>query len=132
MLYEVITCPAQQSAIRSRGYAKRRSLLGKRAQGLVAKAGVWYLVCARNEAIQVHRVSNLLDVQVADDSFRHPADFDLAEFWDGWCREYESLQVRFTATVRVAPNFVAELPRRFGHQMHEQIAQAGPPDKEVV
>lgn len=96
--------------------------------GLVAKAGVWYLVCARNEAIQVHRVSNLLDVQVSDDSFRHPADFDLAAFWDNWCREYESLQVRFAATVRVAPNFVAELPRRFGHQMHEQIAQAGPPD----
>lgn len=98
--------------------------------GLVAKAGVWYLVCARNEAIQVHRVSNLLAVCVADDSFRHPADFDLAEFWHTWCEEYESLLACFTVTVRVAPGFVSELPRRFGNQMHEKISLAGPPDEE--
>jgi len=30
--------------------------------GLVAKAGVWYLVCARNDRLHVHRVSDLLDV----------------------------------------------------------------------
>ncbi len=98
--------------------------------GLVAKAGVWYLVCARNEAIQVHRVSNLLAVQVVDESFEHPADFNLAQFWDNYCRDYESLLARFTVTVRVATNFIAELPRRFGSQMHEKIAQAGPPDDE--
>jgi len=97
--------------------------------GLVAKAGVWYLVCARNEVIHVHRASDLLEARIADDAFEHPADFDLARFWDGWCREYESLQARFTATVRVAPNFVSELPRRFGSQMHNKIAQAGPPDE---
>lgn len=98
--------------------------------GLVAKAGIWYLVCARNEAIHVHRVSNLLDVRVADESFEHPADFVLAEFWSNWCQAYESLLARFTATVRVAPSFVPELPRRFGSQMHNKIAQAGPPDVE--
>ncbi|MAU01897.1 MAG: transcriptional regulator [Anaerolineaceae bacterium] len=98
--------------------------------GLVAKAGVWYLVCARNETVHVHRVANLLDVQVTDESFAHPATFELARFWNDWCREYESLRVRFTAVVRVAPGFIPELPRRFGHQMHEKIAQAGPPDEE--
>ena len=96
--------------------------------GLVAKAGVWYLVCARGERIHVHRVAHLLDVQVAEDAFTYPAEFDLARYWQSWCAEYESLQAHFTATVRVAPSFVPELARRFGKQVHEKIAQAGPPD----
>ena len=96
--------------------------------GLVAKAGVWYLVCARGERIHVHRVAHLLDVQVAEDAFTYPAEFDLARYWQSWCAEYESLQAHFTATVRVAPGFVPELARRFGQQVHEKIAQAGPPN----
>jgi len=95
--------------------------------GLVAKAGVWYLVCARGERIHVHRVAHLLDVQVAEDAFTYPAEFDLARYWQSWCAEYESLQAHFIATVRVAPSFVPELTRRFGQQIHEKTAQAGPP-----
>ena len=94
--------------------------------GLVAKAGVWYLVCARGERIHVHRVAHLLDVQVAEDAFTYPAEFDLARYWQSWCAEYESLQAHFRATVRVAPGFVPELARRFGKQVHEKIARAGP------
>lgn len=97
--------------------------------GLVAKAGVWYLVCARQQAVRVHRVSDLLEVQIAEETFVHPPDFDLAAFWQEWCTEYESLLTGFTATVRVAPEFVPELPRRFGSQIHHKIAQAGPPDE---
>ncbi|MBK8901123.1 MAG: WYL domain-containing protein [Anaerolineaceae bacterium] len=103
--------------------------------GLVAKAGVWYLVCARqqagarSQAVRVHRVSDLLEVQIAEETFDHPLDFDLPAFWQAWCLEYESLLTGFTATVRVAPEFVPELPRRFGSQIHHKIAQAGPPDE---
>ena len=103
--------------------------------GLVAKAGVWYLVCARQEtaaraeAVRVHRVSDLLEVQIAEVTFDHPADFDLATFWQRWCAEYESLLTGFTATVRVAPEFLPELPRRFGSQIHQKIAQAGTADE---
>jgi predicted DNA-binding transcriptional regulator YafY len=98
--------------------------------GLVAKAGVWYLVCARNEAMHVHRVSDLLDVRLSDESFERPASFDLAAFWAEWCIEYETLLADFTATVRVAPDFVPELSRYFGNYIHTKIAQAGPPDAE--
>lgn len=97
--------------------------------GLVAKAGVWYLVCSRHEARHVHRVSDLLVVHTADESFVYPADFDLAEFWSRWCQEYESLLVGFTVRVRVAPNFVSELPWHFGNQISDKLAQAGPPDE---
>jgi predicted DNA-binding transcriptional regulator YafY len=98
--------------------------------GLVAKAGVWYVVCARDEAIHVHRVSDLLDVRAADESFERPANFDLAGFWGQWCAEYEMFLSDFTATVRVAPRLVPELPRHFGSYIHSKIAQAGPPDAE--
>lgn len=96
--------------------------------GLVAKAGVWYLVYARNDAIRVHRVSDLLDVSISAESFKRPAGFDLAAFWGEWCAEYEAFLSDFTATVRVAPPFIPELPRYFGNHIHTKIAQAGPPD----
>ncbi|MBN1483660.1 MAG: WYL domain-containing protein [Chloroflexia bacterium] len=98
--------------------------------GLVAKAGVWYLVCARNERLHVHRVSNLLDVRLAEESFERPAGFDLASFWEAWCAEYERFLSDFRATVRVAPDFVPELARYFGHHVQSQVSRAGPPDAE--
>lgn len=98
--------------------------------GLVAKAGVWYVVCARNDAMQVHRVSGLLDVRLSDESFERSADFDLAAFWETWCTEYEALLSDFTVTVRVAPDFVPVMPRYFGNAIHAKIEEAGPPDGE--
>ena len=97
--------------------------------GLVAKAGVWYVVCGRKEAIHVHRVSDLLLVNAADETFVHPADFDLAAFWSNWCEAYESLLDCFTVKVRVAPTFIAELPWHLGNQIHNKLSQAGPPDE---
>lgn len=98
--------------------------------GLVAKAGAWYLVCARGERMHVHRVSDLLDVRLSDEGFERPAGFDLVAFWNRWCSEYEMFHSDFNARVRVAPGFISELPRYFGHSIHERVAQAGPPDEE--
>jgi predicted DNA-binding transcriptional regulator YafY len=98
--------------------------------GLVAKAGIWYLVYAINGAVRVHRVSDYLDVRVTEESFERPAGFDLESFWEEWCAEYETLLSDFTATVRVAPAFVPQLPRYFGSVIHAKVAQAGPPDAE--
>jgi predicted DNA-binding transcriptional regulator YafY len=98
--------------------------------GLVAKANVWYLVCARNGRIRAHRVSHLLDARMSDESFERPQDFDLAAFWKEWCTEFEEGRPYYPVTARVAPDFVSELPRHFGQQIHDAIAQAGPPDDE--
>jgi predicted DNA-binding transcriptional regulator YafY len=98
--------------------------------GLVAKAGVWFMVCGRNDRVHVHRVSDLLDVRVEDVSFARPAGFNLVEFWEQWCREYETLLSLFTATVRVAPGILPQLPQYFGSQIHTKVAQAGPSDAE--
>jgi len=98
--------------------------------GLVAKAGVWYLVFTRNSAIRVHRVSDLLNVHMSDEHFERPAGFNLAAFWEEWCSEHETLLFDYSVTVRVSPGFIPELPRYFGSQIHTKIAQAGPPDAE--
>jgi predicted DNA-binding transcriptional regulator YafY len=98
--------------------------------GLVAKAGVWYLVCARNDTLNVHRVSNLLDVRVSEESFQRPANFNLARFWEEWCAGYEKFLSDFTATLRVAPSFIPELPRYFGNAIRKKIEESGMPDSE--
>ena len=96
--------------------------------GLVAKAGVWYLVCARSGGIGVHRVSDLQDVSISADPFERPSDFDLEVFWIEWCAEHERFFSSFKATVRVSPRLIPALPRYFGSAIHTRIAASGPPD----
>ena len=98
--------------------------------GLVAKAGVWHLVCLRNERMVVHRVSDLIDVRLSNESFERPVDFNLEKYWSAWCTAYEEVLSDFSATVKVAPDFISVLPRYFGNDVCDQIAQAGSLDAE--
>jgi predicted DNA-binding transcriptional regulator YafY len=96
--------------------------------GLVAKASTWYLICARNGHVRALRVSRILDAHLADERFERPADFDLAAFWRAWCAGIERSRPSYPVTVRVAPEFIAWLPRLFGEQIRDEMAQADPPD----
>jgi predicted DNA-binding transcriptional regulator YafY len=98
--------------------------------GLVAKAGIWYLVYARNETIDVQRVSSLMDVTLTDQSFEYPEGFNLESFWKNWSSNTERLLSGFTVLVRVSPEFIPMLPRYFGSGMQNRISQADPPDKQ--
>lgn len=97
--------------------------------GLVAKAGIWYLVYGLNGGVHVLRISNVSDAQPSDGPFERPTNFDLARFWEKHCADYEANRPLYLATVRVAPNLVPELPRLFGDHIREQIARTGPPDE---
>jgi len=97
--------------------------------GLVAKAGVWYVVCRRNGCMRVYRVSRVMDARFTDETFERPADFDLAAFWKQSCEELEAGQPCYTATVRVAPDLAPYLPHYFGDEIRRQI-QAATPDEE--
>ena len=102
--------------------------------GLVAKAGVWHLVCvpvlARASGpgaggrLRVYRVSDLLDVRLTGERFERPADFDLAAFWAGWCAEAETRRRLFLATVRVSPELAGGLSLHFGDRVRDQVAAA--------
>ncbi len=98
--------------------------------GLVAKAGIWYLVYRRGEALRVQRVSRLLDAREGKQSFERPAGFDLATFWQDWCAEQERSRFYYVVTTRISPRLLPELPRLFGDRLRERIALAEPPDDE--
>ncbi len=98
--------------------------------GLVAKAGVWYVVFARKGRTGVHRVSDLVDARLSDETFERPPDFSLAAFWEQWCAEQEKGGSAYAVLVRVAPDFVPALPIYLGEGIRSRIANAGPPDSE--
>ncbi len=97
---------------------------------MVAKAGVWHLVCAANDRLRVYHVSEFLDARILDETFTRLADFDLAAFWENWCAAREKSYSDFRVVVRVAPNFIPALPFYLGDSLREKVAQAGPPDAE--
>jgi predicted DNA-binding transcriptional regulator YafY len=98
--------------------------------GLVVKAGRWYLVYARQGAIFVHRVSELLDIKLTQEKFSHPAGFDLVDFWRGWCHDYESILTDFIVTLRVNPDFLPHLRNALGSQVDRNILGSTQPDEE--
>lgn len=99
-----------------------------RPLGLVAKASVWYLVYALDDAFRVVRVSHLISVEALDETFIRPPGFDLASFWRTWCEEVSSLPP-FIAVVRISPELAAELPRFFGSAVIQDISHAQPDEK---
>ena len=56
--------------------------------GLVAKGRIWYLIAMIEGDYRTYRVSRILDVQVTGNSFKRPADFKLADFWEQSTREF--------------------------------------------
>jgi predicted DNA-binding transcriptional regulator YafY len=96
--------------------------------GLVAKASVWYLVASIGEEMRVYRVSRIRTVQVLEERFERPGDFDLAAYWNTWSHEFETTRPRYEVRLRISPNLVDFLPQIWGEGIRERIAQADPPD----
>jgi predicted DNA-binding transcriptional regulator YafY len=65
--------------------------------GLVSKAGVWYLVARRDGELRTYRVSRVQSVDVADETFVRPEDFDLPRYWAESVASFEAV----TPPVRV-------------------------------
>lgn len=89
--------------------------------GLVAKAGVWYLVCGSHAQVRVYKVSELLDATITEEASWRPADFDLGAFWKDWCTQQEASRSVYKVTVRVAPGFIPWLPVYFGEHVKDKI-----------
>lgn len=97
--------------------------------GLVAKGPTWYLVCARDDQVRVHRLAHVLDARVSDETFERPPGFDLAAFWEEWCAGVEARRPVYTVTARVSPELRSVLPQHFGQEILPATAQAGRPDE---
>jgi predicted DNA-binding transcriptional regulator YafY len=98
------------------------------AYGLVAKAGVWYLVAARSGAWRVYRVSRVLSAAVSGEGFQRRPGFDLAAYWGQWCAEFEAGLPRYPATVRLTPAAASILPFVMGEGVRRLLEEVGPAD----
>jgi len=73
--------------------------------GLVLKAGIWYLaaqVGTDKRGVRTYRLSNILDLEITDEPFERPADFDLAAWWLASTRRFEKELAVDTAQLRVS------------------------------
>jgi predicted DNA-binding transcriptional regulator YafY len=68
--------------------------------GLVAKGSVWYLVAAIDGDVRSYRVSRIRELQILEESFVRPPDFDLAAYWKSSAAEFRSRLPRFEVLIR--------------------------------
>jgi predicted DNA-binding transcriptional regulator YafY len=71
--------------------------------GLVLKGGNWYLVAAVKAQPRTYRVSNILHLDVLEQSFQRPPRFDLGRFWSAAAKTFEAGLLRERAVVRLSP-----------------------------
>lgn len=94
--------------------------------GLVAKSHIWYVVAARDVGMRVFRVSRIQTLTLTAESFERPPDFDLADFWLEWCRNFETSLQRWPVTMRISPSLAPHLPALWG-QWAQTLLDAAPP-----
>ncbi len=77
--------------------------------GLVAKAGIWYLVAAHDDDMRVFRADRMLGLDVGAQTFARPPGFDLDAFWRTWSDAYEKTLPGIPVDLRVAPDAVEDV-----------------------
>jgi len=90
--------------------------------GLVAKAGVWYLVSANHIGYCVYRVSRIQSIATTGEHFARATDFDLADYWSEYCTQVEHAHPQYAIPLRLAPDEVPTFPQtlhNWGYQLIE-------------
>ncbi|MCX5359209.1 WYL domain-containing protein [Streptomyces sp. NBC_00124] len=82
--------------------------------GLVAKAGVWYLIAASDKGVRAHRAARIAHAAPLPETFLRPDGFDVTQFWTRWTAEFEASLDRLRVTVRLSKAGLATLPAVLG------------------
>jgi predicted DNA-binding transcriptional regulator YafY len=77
--------------------------------GLVLKAGVWYLVGRVEGDPRTYRLSSILELELLEERFERPSEFDLAGYWTESARRFETDIYRDTAVLRADPSALPRL-----------------------
>jgi predicted DNA-binding transcriptional regulator YafY len=85
--------------------------------GLVAKAGVWYLVADTDAGRRTFRLSRVRGVVVTDEPAERPEGFDLAETWKEIVDSIDERRTWFEASALVEPEAVSWLRASYGSRM---------------
>src|ERR1700749_4313394 len=97
--------------------------------GLVLKAGIWYLAAQVGNGVRTYRLSNILDLEIGDESFERPAGFDLAAWWQASTKRFEKELAVDTAQLRVSASGLKAL-RDLGAAVAQAAeASASAPDE---
>ncbi len=70
--------------------------------GLVQKAGLWYLVAMASGRPRTYRASNILKLDLLDESFVRPDGFDLPRYWLDRRDVFEADLARHEAVIRIS------------------------------
>ena len=93
--------------------------------GLVLKAGEWYLVADVSGARRTYRIAKILELELLEERFERPKDFDLAAHWQRELRRFEASLRREEAVLRVSSAAIPAL-RRLGADIAEAVLAAMP------
>ncbi len=77
--------------------------------GLVAKAGIWYLVARYGADMRTFRAERILGVDELDERFTRPDGFDLVEYWREWTAKFEDSLPAYPVIIRVASDALEEV-----------------------
>ncbi|MFF0815020.1 helix-turn-helix transcriptional regulator [Rhodococcus sp. NPDC003318] len=96
--------------------------------GLVAKAGVWYLVAAHRARVLSYRVTRIVSAENLGVPAERPDDFDLASWWAESTAAFDRSLLRYPCRVRLSPASWRALPAAVGTEAARVVP--GPPDTE--
>lgn len=70
--------------------------------GLVLKNAIWYLVARHLGNFRTYRVSEIASIEMLEETFAVPDDFDLPAYWNASKRRFEDNLYRSSATLRLS------------------------------
>ncbi len=94
--------------------------------GLVAKAGVWYLVAQHRGRTLSYRVSRIVEATALDEPATRPGAFDLPTWWAESVAEFDRELLQFDCRVRLSATAWRRLPHVIG--VEAARVEPGPPD----
>lgn len=71
---------------------------------IVLKGGKWYLVARGGDLVRTYRVHQVLHLTVLFETFDRPKDFDLADYWRCFLKEFRTRLYQGEATIRLSPH----------------------------
>lgn len=93
--------------------------------GLVLKSGAWYAVVRSGARTMTLKVANIQSLEVADETFERPADFELASWWQASMQRFERELRPGTALLRVTAEGRRRLAEK-GSYAAQAVAAAVP------
>ncbi len=112
---------------RSDGESVERTL---EAYGLVAKNSIWYLVGKKSDGeFRSYRIFRFKNIIVSNRFFERSPDFDLGEYWERACREYEEQVAKETPPFRAHVHVHPSILWYFDSILTGQFEQVEPADQ---